>query len=214
MTADMITELLERKDLEGFIEAAEKERNAFRRLISLTYDKDAPLCWRAIEAVGLLSRRIATTHPDKIRNLAQRLLWMMRDESGNNPGSAAEMIGEIVRNSPESFADLAPIVASFHDEEMLRPGVFRALFRIADVRPDLVDLGEDFLEAHLRDGNPTVRAYALLLSVRAGFEGLRAAVEGLMGDDAMVRIYEEGDLREYRVGDIAARASSRLYKES
>ena len=118
--------LLEEKKYDEVTALAKKDiRGLFRLLISITYDKSDVLCWRAIEVTGIIAGEIAKTSPDVIRNLAQRLLWMLRDESGNNISSAPEMLGEIVRNSPDSFADIAPVIASFHDELMLKPGVLQ-----------------------------------------------------------------------------------------
>ena len=81
------------------------------------------MSWRAIEAVGLASKEIARTRPELVRNTVGRLLWMIRDESGGIGWSSPEMLGEIVRNNPEQFADIAPIIVSFLDEDMLSAGV-------------------------------------------------------------------------------------------
>ena len=160
-----ILPLLEEKKYDEIVEIAKKDtRGLFRLLIGITYDKSDVLCWRAIEVTGIIAGEIAKTSPEVIRNLAQRLLWMLRDESGNNLSSAPEMLGEIVRNSPDAFADIAPVIASFHDEVMLRHGVLRAIFRIGEVRPDLISVSAEFIEPFLRDEDPVVRAYALLIA--------------------------------------------------
>ena len=195
--------LLQENDLAGLLEAAVKESGIIRGLISLTYDKEDALCWRAIEAIGIISGGMAVKQPEKIRNLVQRLLWMLRDESGNNVGSAPEILGEIVRNSPDTFSDIAPIIASFEDEEMLRRGVLRALVRISEKRPDLVMASASLAGRYLGDQDAVLRAYAVLLAGRLGLKEYLPALEDLARDTSCIRIYKDGELRDMTVGKIA-----------
>ncbi|MEJ2697372.1 MAG: hypothetical protein P8013_12065 [Candidatus Sulfobium sp.] len=199
-----VVRALDKKDYAPLYEAAKDGRGVLRVLISLTYDKQSVISWRAVEALGLLAGEMAGRDPEAVRNLAQRLLWMMRDESGNNPWGVPEVLGEIVRNSSSLLSDLPPIIASFHDEEMLRPGVLRALERIAGVRPDLVMTSMPLVEMYLKDGNPDVRAYAALLGGRLRLAELLPAVEELVKDDSSVTMYEGGDLVATTVGEKAS----------
>lgn len=185
-------------------EEAMEGRGVFRVLISLTYDKKSVISWRAMEAVGVAAGELGVRDPEAVRSLAQRLLWMMRDESGNNPWSVPEMLGEIVRNNIGLLADLPPIIASFHDEEMLRPGVLRALERIAGVSPDLVVTSAPLVEMYLNDGSPTVRTYAILLCGRLRLTELLPSVERLIKDDTAVTVYEGEDLVTTTVGEKAS----------
>ncbi len=213
MTKKEIIRSLEDRNYNALSEIAGKEPGIFRTLISLTYDKEGLLSWRAVEAVGILSGRLAGSDPSKARNLVQRLLWMMRDESGNNPWSVPEMLGEIVRNSPEEFSDIAPIVESFHDEEMLRCGVLSALARIGEVRPDLVASSSVLVGRYLGHDDACVRAHALLLTGILGLKEYIATVEALVKDRRAVRIYRDGDLRTFTVGQIAEETVIMLREE-
>ena len=201
-----ILPLLEEKKFDEITASAKKDiRGLFRLLISIAYDKSTVLCWRAIEATGLISGEIAKASPEVIRNLAQRLLWMLRDESGNNISSAPEMLGEIVRNSPDLFADIAPVIASFYDELMLKPGVLRAIFRIGEVRPDLISVSAEFTGPFLRDEDPLVRAYALLISGAYKIRGTLPAVSALRNDSNIVTLYSDSDFVSVNVGQLAAK---------
>lgn len=204
-----------KKDLVSFLKqqrydeiakyAREHAKGVFRLLISVAYDKSDIVCWRAIEATGVVSGEIAQSRPDVVRNLAQRLLWMMRDESGNNPWSAPEMLGEIVRNSPDAFADIAPVIASFHDELMLRRGVLRAIFRIGEVRPDLIDISGEFISPYLRDEDPVVRAYSLLIAGVYKLGETLPAISDLKDDCVAVTLYSGGDFSSMSVGRLAGK---------
>jgi hypothetical protein len=203
--------LLEEKKYDEIVEIAKKNiKGIFRILIGMTYDKSDILCWRAVEATGIIAGAIAKTDPDVVRNLAQRLLWMLRDESGNNLSSAPEMLGEIVRNSPDAFADIAPVIASFHDELMLKQGVLRAIFRIGEVRPDLISVSGEFIETFLRDNDPVVRAYALLIVGAYALKKLLPIIADLKNDPETVRLYHNGDFATLSVGEIVTLISERF----
>ena len=206
--------LLEEKKYDEITERAKRNtKGIFRLLISITYDKSNVLCWRAIDVTGIIAGVIEKTSPEVIRNLVQRLLWMMRDESGNNPSSAPELLGEIVRNSPDAFADIAPVIASFHGELMLRSGVLRAIFRIGEVRPDLISISREFLESYMRDKNPVVRAYALHIAGAYKLRETLPVISALKDDTEAVTIYSAGDFHNMSVGQIAVRIYERLLEE-
>jgi hypothetical protein len=198
-----IIRLLEDRDFAGLISLAEKDRSVFRTLISLSYDKESVVSWTAVEAIGKIAGQRARTEPELIRHLVQRILWMMREESGNNPWSAPEMLGEIVRNAPEDFSDIVPIIASFHDEEMLRRGVLRALVRISEVRADLVRRASSLAGLYLGHSDAVTRAYALKLAGNEGLKDLLVCIEALKDDPAVVRLYSEGDFESIAIGKIA-----------
>ncbi len=202
---DLLSLLEQQRYDELMKKARANVKGMFRLLISVAYDKTDILCWRAIEATGFVAGEIAQSSPDVVRNLAQRLLWMMRDESGNNPWSAPEMLGEIVRNSPDAFADIAPVIASFHDELMLRRGVLRAIFRIGEVRPDLIDISGDFITPYLRDEDPVVRAYSLLIAGVYKIRETLPVISDLKDDGVAVTLYSGGDFSSTSVGRIAGK---------
>ena len=205
MQKSEIRELLDSYNLQPVVEAAKKDRSIIRMLISLVYDKEDVQSWRAIEAIGLVSGEIAQTNTDVVRNLSQRFLWMLREESGNGPGSAPEMLGEIVRNSPDAFADIGQVLTSFHDEKMLRRGVMRAIWRICEQRPDLLCITCELMEEklYLNDEDAVVRAYALMIAGAIGLKDLLPVMEGLRNDQSPVRFYEKGEFTMTTVADIA-----------
>lgn len=205
MQKNEVKALLQDYNIPELVAAGIRDRGLIRTLISLVYNKEDVISWRAIEAIGCISGAIAATNPEVIRNLSQRLLWMLREESGNGPGSAPEMLGEIVRNSPDAFCDIAAIITSFHDEEMLRRGVFRAAWRICEVRPDLVCLTHEMIgqKIYLEDPDPVVRGYALLIAGKLGLKEFLPLMEKLRDDASPVRMYEDGRFVETKVAEIA-----------
>ncbi|MDP2168669.1 MAG: HEAT repeat domain-containing protein [Thermodesulfovibrionales bacterium] len=155
---DKITALLKQSDFDGLILTAGKDRAVLRHLISLTYDRGDVLCRRAVEAIGMVT---AAMPHEEARKAAQRVLWMMRDESGGSAWSGPDILGEIVRGNPEPMLDIVPIIASFHEEDIFRPGVLKALGRIAEVRPEMVRPLREMIEAYASHDDPLVRGNAV-----------------------------------------------------
>jgi hypothetical protein len=205
-----IIKLLEESDHQALADYSKNDPGLFRTLISLAYDKTTLISWRSIEAVGIFAAEMAKTNPDKLRNLAQRLLWMLREESGNNPWSVPDMLGEMVRNNPDQLADFAPIIASFHEEEILRNGVLRAMVRIGGMRPDLVAGQQMLVRDYLGHTDATARAYAILLAGILKQKDLLDALQPLAEDNTEVKLYEDGEIWTFRISELVRKT---LYDE-
>lgn len=181
-------------------------------LVTLSYNKTDQLAWRAMEAAGLITKEIAKAHPDIVRNIVGRLLWMMRDESGGIAWSAPEILGEIVRNNPELCADIAPILVSFHDEKMLTAGVLRAIGRIGDINNETTGYAVPNISPYLDSPDCTIRGYAIFALGSLEATGAIPSIEGLRNDDHLIDYYEDGELNRKTVGAIAEETLSRLRK--
>src|SRR4030067_2920992 len=177
----MIT-LLEKKQYDALVRLSFSERKILSILISLSYDKENPVSWRAIESIGLITKETAKTNPELVRNIAGRLLWMIRDESGGIGWSAPEILGEIVRNNPVLYSDIAPIIASFHEEKMLCSGVLWALGRIGKINDETVNYAFPIILSYLKSDDNTLRGYAAWTLREMGNEGSVAALENLRKD--------------------------------
>lgn len=199
----IIKGLLETGDFEEIKRLSIQEKGVIRWLISLTYDKLDVISWRAIEAMGVVSKEISKRNPEIIRETIRKLLWSMGEESGGIGWSAAEMIGEIIRENPEMYGDIIPILWSFKEEEMFRPGVIRAMYRIGEVRQDLIAFILNDLQDMLIDKSPAVRGYAALiigiLRDRNYIEGLKV----LLRDNNKMLFFQDGAIVEKKVSDIA-----------
>ncbi|MDP3110903.1 MAG: HEAT repeat domain-containing protein [Thermodesulfovibrionales bacterium] len=207
---EKIKKLLAEKRYDELIALSSNGKNIFRMLISLTYDKKTLISWRAIEAVGLVSKEIARTRPELVRNTVGRLLWMIRDESGGIGWSSPEMLGEITRNNPEQFSDIAPIIVSFLDEDMLAAGVLRAIGRIGQVNPGLVKHAMPAILPFLHSPDPALRGLAACAIGEIGSAGAIGELERLQDDISLIVIYEKGELREKTVGELAESSIEKL----
>lgn len=204
-----IKALLESGDYEGITGLQARPATLIRHLLPFTYDKGDVLCWRAIEAIG---RVTALMPPDEVRSTIQRVLWMMRDESGGNVWSGAEIIGEIVRTDPGPFEDIVPVLVSFHEENLFRTGTLWAMARIAGVRPDLVEPLEDVPLGYVDSPEPAVRGLALLALGSLRAKRFIPVFEKRLHDDSHFLMYDGKSLLRKTVGEIASEALSLLKK--
>ena len=201
-----IIKLLSDKKYDGLTKLPLSSGRLLSSLISLTYDRKSIISYRAIEAFGIVSKEIAKTKTEIIRTVVGRLLWMIRDESGGIGWSSPEMLGEIVRNNPELFSDAAPVIMSFLDEEMLASGVLIAAGRIGEVKAELVAHAIPLILTYLHNPASQLRGLAALALGRMKASQAESELEKLKNDDSRIAIYEDGELKEKTVGQIAEEA--------
>ncbi len=207
-----IKTLLANKDFVGLQKLYSLNNKVMTTLISLSYDKSSHIAWRSIETIGIISGHIAKVDSEIVRNMVGRLLWMIRDESGGIGWSVPEILGEIVRNNPELCADIAPIIASFHEEKMLTPGVLWALSRMGKLNPDTVDYAISIIRSYIFDNAIKNRCYAAKALGELGTVEDLKNLEKLKTDNNPVDIYENGELIKKTVGEIAEEAIAKIRK--
>ena len=205
-----IIRLLETGDYAGLAKLSSTNKKISNILISLSYDKKSRTSWRAIEAIGLISKEIAKSEPETVRNIAGRLLWMIRDESGGIGWSSPEILGEIVRNNPELCADIAPVIASFHEEKMLTAGVLRAIGRIGKINDETAGYTIPIILSYLDSSEHALRGYAAYALGETGATGAASKLKALRNENNSVDFYEDGELKTKTVGEIVEEALKKL----
>ncbi|NOZ25866.1 MAG: hypothetical protein GXO94_07265 [Nitrospirae bacterium] len=201
-----VEKMLLEGDTAGLSALAKEYPRTISALIGLSYDKESLVAWRAIEAVGSVVGEITRRSAGAGRNIVQRLLWSITEESGGIGWSAIEMLGEVVRNRPDDYSDLIPIIIGLFDEPIFRPGVLYAICRISERTSVPYDAVRDLLREALADEVPEVRGWALLtlkcLGKSPGMD-LDAAVRDLMNDGSKIKVYRNGVLTECSVKSLA-----------
>jgi hypothetical protein len=205
-----IVSLLEKRDYDALSKLALIDKKVVSALISLSYDKEERNSWRAMEAIGFITKALSKSDPGAVRNIANRLLWMMRDESGGIPWSAPEILGEIVKNNPDLCSDIAPIITSFHDELMFTSGVLWALGRMGRINVETVDYAVPIIRSYLKSDDDTLRGYAAWALGEMGVRESPGELEGMKHDPGHVRFYEEGEIKNRNIGEIAAAALAKI----
>ena len=205
-----ILALLESRDLQEISSLKASPYKIINNLISLSYDKKSNISWRAIEAVGLFTGKMAKEDSEFVRNIVGRLLWMIRDESGGIGWSVPEMLGEIVKNNPVLCADIAPVIFSFYEELMLATGVLWAVGSMGELDKDTIEYAVPLIRQFLNSPEAVQRGYAARALGVLGASDARQDIEGLVNDESPIPVYHDGDIQKKTVGDIATEALSRL----
>jgi hypothetical protein len=200
-----IGEALRRADFESIVHLALDNRKVFSALISLSFDKEDLLSWRAVEAMGISAGAVAKRDPAFVRNVVQRLLWSMRDESGAIGWNAPEMLGEIVIRSPELFADIPPVILSFYEEEVFQKGVIWAMGRIAGSGIDPGQETSDIIMQGLDHKDASVRGLAVWTGLQLKDDRIKEKIRTMTGDDERFTIYENHTLASKTLGEMARR---------
>lgn len=204
--------LLAERDFEGIAELAMQKRRVLGSLISLTFDPDRQIGWRAVEALGVAARRVAQDDPGYVREHLRRLYWLISEESGGICWHAPAAMAEIVRQEPDLFADYIPIVVfliqSMAEEDLalFKTDVLWAIGRLGSLAGDHIEGVHSAMLSALDDGDPQVRGIAAWCLGRVGRVRTLADRPDLLSDPGRVDLYEEGSLQQTSVGALVRRA--------
>lgn len=200
-----IKELLLKMDFETVGRMSIQDKAVIKLLISMSYDKQDELSWRAIEAMGHVSKSLCRDSISVIRDTVRRLLWSMGEESGGIGWSAPEMLGEIVAGCPDKLQDIPPILWSFRHEGSFRQGVVWGISKIAASSPGLAEEFAAELKVMLSDHDAYVRAHAAC--ALAGIGRFSEAESGLVvNSPELVNNYEKGHLSKKALSEIVSAA--------
>lgn len=154
-------ELLQTRDRTLWRAQARKMRDPFGTLLSLTYEPDDLIRWRAIEAIGILAGELAGKDLERIRELIRRQFWLMNDESGGLNRSAPEIIAEILVNVPPLSDEFSGFLVSYLNEEPFEISACRAIARIAEKKPELEKQAVPALRRMIHVYHNQIASYAL-----------------------------------------------------
>jgi len=184
---------------------AKRRKRVLGSLVSLTFDPDPQVAWRAVEAMGLAADRIAQHSPQHVLNHVRRLWWLITEESGGICWRSPEAMAEIIRYRPKLLADYVPIVVSLivnlaeEDLEHFRPGVLWAIGRLGALAGDHLPAVLPAITAALDHADPQVRGMAVWCLGQVGQAKLLAARPELLLDDGPLELYEDGHLNRTNV---------------
>jgi len=196
-------------EFQSIINAALERNRVISILVTLTYDADPLISWRAIDAIGRCAAHLSAIRPESMKNSLRRLFWMMSDESGAVGWHAPEVIGEIIRSDPRAFADFIPLTISLLDMEPedrppFLPGILYALGRIGEMAAGSVDPCLPSVFDALADVAAPTRATAVCCLGRLKAWSLLMQRPELDQDKAKVIVYRDGELVETSISFLLA----------
>jgi hypothetical protein len=197
-----IKELLLSVDYEALIQFVSSRKGALSHLISLTYDRGDIICWRAIEAVGRLS---GAMRMKESKDVLERVIWMLKDETGGT-WSAPDLAGEIILNNIDRFEHYIPVLAGFHQEDMYRAGILRALSRLAGAAYEHVLPYRELAFIYLHHKEAASRGNALLVLKGLKDDTYAPAVRKLLSDYEEFTYYNGENLVTLTIAQAAREA--------
>lgn len=203
-----LRELLDQDDLDEIAELSVRKKRALGILISLTFDPDEQIAWRAVEGMGLAADRVAQDDPEFVRGHLRKLYWLLSEESGGVCWRAPEAMAEIVGRQPELLADYVPIVvsliASMAEEDLahFRAGALWAIGRLGPLTGDHLHAVLPAVIAALDHPQPQVRGMAVWCLGQVGQQRVLAGRPDLSADEGPVDLYRERRLDRTTVSEL------------
>ncbi len=207
---ERLSALLEEADYAGVIRLAAREKAVVRLLLQYLYDPEDLLHWRALEGLG----HVAAAHPDQVKKVIGRLLWLLNEDSASVGWGAAAALGEIGRHNLAVVQDIIPMFCGFLEEEFSRAPMLWGVGRLAAVHPEALAEVGPYVVPCLQDADPQVRALAAWCAGRLHLDSAREALAALTGDASHFRLYDGGNFRRTTVGDLAREALELLTTRS
>jgi AraC family transcriptional regulator of adaptative response/methylated-DNA-[protein]-cysteine methyltransferase len=213
-TKDALRDLLDRRALDAIAQIAGRTRRVLGMLVSLTFDADPQIGWRAVEAMGVAAARIADDDPNHVREHLRRLYWLLSEESGGICWRSPEAMAEIVSHRPTLFAEYIPIVASLlvsleeEDLDHFRSGALWAIGRLGAVAGRHLQAVMPAVTVALDHPDSQVRGMAVWALMQAGETAPLLEKPRLRDDAGPVDLYERGTLTRTSVGRLVGRALS------
>ncbi|MFG1690866.1 DVU0298 family protein [Gemmatimonadota bacterium] len=207
-----VRDLLEQGEIDRVAEMAVSKRRVLGSLVSLSFDSDPEIAWRAIEASGASARLIVRKDPNTINEHLRRILWLVTEESGGICWHAPELMAEILAQLPGQFTDYVPIAASFlvtleeEDLEHFRPGALWAIGRLGELAREQHSELVPAVAAALENPDPQARGMAVWCLGQIERPDLLSDRPELLTDDGPVDLYQERTLSRTTVGELAERA--------
>jgi len=165
----MVMEMLRRGDRQGLDQLVAEQPRAARTLQGRLWDADPEIRDRAAQALGAA----AAAHPELGKELLRRAMWALNDESATNGAPVLAAVGEIGRRCPELVAPFVGPVTALLWDDSLRPGILRALCRIAEAAPELIEEVHERLATYENTGDSRQRTLIgqLLKGSQGGVNG-------------------------------------------
>jgi len=207
---DDIRTFLQNKEFDKLVELASRDKKVIRHLTSFLYNEDELLRWRAAEGFAAIVKSPHVLSIEKIHILIDRLTINLEDQSGGNAWGAIEAFGAIIAARPYELDGQIPKLFSFIHDARLWKGILWSARRIGEQDPGLLKNRLHMVIGLLRNPSKTTRGHAAWTLGAIGDSDVLEILETLQKDTNRIHIYDQGELREVTVGEIAKRSIAEI----
>ncbi len=211
MVKENLKEVLAERQYDRLLQETEEneEMEIVAKLVDSIKASKGLLRWRAVEGLGKVVGKIAARDLNQAR---ETIDWLLLEETGLG-GNVPEVLGEIIRNAPDRFADYVPELIGMYKEDnpvYLKRGVVWAIGRIGKQKADLVVSALPILLTGLNDADAEIRGFSAWALGEVGAQDSASALGYRRSDNATVNIYEAGKLWQRTVGSVASDALANI----
>lgn len=206
---EKVRKYLSENKFEEVIALAEEDARVISEIHRMLYTPDIKLRWRIIEVLSEVSKKIGEKRPDEISKFLNRLLNSAAD-SASSAWGALEAVGAIISTNPDLFGEFSQPLLSFLLNKDLWNEVTWAIGKIAAKKPDLVKKAYPVLCSFLKNPDPTLRGYAARALGWLGIPDAKEELEKLETDNQHLSLYDDGELKEKTVAQLAKEAIEKL----
>jgi HEAT repeat protein len=175
-------------------------------LLQFLYNPEDLLYWRALEGLGY----VAGAHPEQVKRVITRLLWLLNEDSGSFGWGAAAALGEIGRHRLSLVAEIIPMFCGFLEEEFSRTPMLWGVGRLAEVAPERLNEVLPMIVPFLTSAEAQVRALAAWTLGKARYGAAAPKLQELLKDDRPVAIYDREELHRTTVARVGREALAAL----
>ncbi|MEW6571504.1 MAG: DVU0298 family protein [Nitrospirota bacterium] len=194
---------------EEILVLSEEDTRVIPELLRMLYTPDERLRWKIVEIFSDVCTKIGNKRPDVISKFLNRLLLSAAD-SASSAWGALEAVGATISKNPDLFGEFSRSLVSFLQYKNFWKEVTWAIGMIAKKKPDLVKKAYPFLSFFLKNPDPTLRGYAAWTLGGLGFPDAKEELKKLETDNQRLFLYEEGELKEKTVAQLAIEAIEKL----
>ena len=186
------------------------ERRVVNPLFSFLYHEKEILKWRSVTAMGIVVDHLAGHNPESARVIMRRFMWNLNDESGGIGWGSPEAMGEIMARNEVLATEYCRMLISyinqdgnFLEHEMIQRGALWGFGRLAHARPHLVKDGAVYLNPFMTSPDALKRGLAAWAAGPLKEAVTRPFLERLLGDNAEVEMYLDGQMRRFAIAQLA-----------
>lgn len=205
-----VQRLVEENREEELLSMAQEDHRVLAALQRLLYSPDEIFRWRAVEMLGKTAGHLAEKKPQVIADLLRRLLSSAADSAATSWGFL-EATGEIISARPDLFSGFIPPLFAFLRDQTSRVPALWAIGRIGKRHPEILKGLPFFSIFDLLDNpEPAVRGHAAWALGHMKVKEAVGSLKNLEQDNAHLKIYDDGRLKQMTVAEVASEAIGRI----
>lgn len=212
MPEQQVYNLLLQRDSPRLLDLCEKDKHLWRVLWATLYDADECLRYPAIEAVAkMMGRWWQADHKERVREYVRRLLWSLRDESGEMGWSAPQTIAEIIVSIPELLEPYGSMMIhrAFEEPTLIAGGLW-GMGRLGTSIGEAVESLEDSILGIFQTEDIEILGLAAWAMGEVRFEAALPYLEGLRSRKEPSQIYIDGQFYQKPIGQWAEEAIAKF----